>query len=248
MPSGLRPVGVALAAFYLIALVATLAGHHHPPRPLYEGFSPPPPYRWVTPPPAFASGNQKPKSSQTLVSLALAGSVQQGPSSDDAQFILNLAAGAVPPHNSDTDVRVTIDPVDPATLGPTPTGLNPDGNAYRVQMTYRPSNSDITDLAKPGDVIVQVPTSGQSILYSPDGKTWTPLKTQDPSGATSLGAAFSRPGYYLGSTITPVAQIRPPKGSKVGTYIDIAMISACLLGIAIIATLKIVRRSKTMTG
>src|SRR5947209_20633268 len=52
-------IGAALVALYLAAAALTLPGPLGL-RPLFDGFSGPPPYRWVSPPKELAAGNQKP--------------------------------------------------------------------------------------------------------------------------------------------------------------------------------------------
>jgi hypothetical protein len=50
--------GVGVAALYLAA-VSGAWGWRIPPRLLYDGFSPPPPYHWVRPPSSLAASNQR---------------------------------------------------------------------------------------------------------------------------------------------------------------------------------------------
>ena len=66
-----------------------------------------------------------------------------------------------------------------------------NGNAYRVEMTYRPGDGPIGALPKPGNVVLSVPDPGVAVLFSPDGQTWQRLPTQQLVGPTTLGASSS---------------------------------------------------------
>jgi hypothetical protein len=62
---------------------------------------------------------------------------------------LRLAPGVLPTRAGEKGVRVTLDQLDPADLPALPTGLEPEGNGYRVRMVYASSNKRLTRLAKP---------------------------------------------------------------------------------------------------
>ncbi len=53
-------LGVVLLGGYLAVLGVTVGLRDDHVRPLYDGFTPPPSYRWVEPPSFFSSGNVKP--------------------------------------------------------------------------------------------------------------------------------------------------------------------------------------------
>ena len=193
--------GAAAALVYVAAVgLAMTDGHHHV-RPLYEGAGPPVAYQWVQAPPASAASNTVPKAQSTVTHLGPTGTPATGITSADSQLILNLPAGAIASHGSDTDMKSDIVPLDPATLGSTSTlGLAADGNAYRVDMTYEPSGSPVTQLAKPGDLILTVPVPAHAILFAPDGKAWEIQPTQQIGAGGFLGTTFTAPGYRLAGT------------------------------------------------
>ena len=93
---------------------------------------------------------------------------------------------------------VDITPLDPAKLGRLPAGLIADGNAYRLTVTYQPSQQPLGAISSPGNVIMQVPGPAETMLFSPDGRSWQRLPVQ-PVGA-AIGASFSRAGYYLAAS------------------------------------------------
>lgn len=183
--------GVALALVYVVLAVA------YNTRPLFDGFAPPTPYNWVNPPREFRSGNVVPKPSSVEVALGPAGSAQGGGSSSDGQVILSVAAGAYPAHPPDAKVVVQINPVDPAVLAAPPAGLLADGNAYRLDFTYEPSKAPVTMLAAPADIFLVVPEPAQTLLFSPDGRTWENLPFRPVPDPTQIGGAIDRPGYLL---------------------------------------------------
>ena len=131
--------GIGIAVLYLAG--AALSGRASPltRRPLLDGLAPPVPYRWVKPPPDLAASNKPPASLRASVKLTATGSQIGAFATSDGQFNLVLSEGAVPARAGQTSVAVSIDPVDPATLGPAPPGLIVAGNAYRIQAAYRPS-------------------------------------------------------------------------------------------------------------
>ncbi|MBV9040119.1 MAG: hypothetical protein JOZ68_03905, partial [Acidimicrobiia bacterium] len=131
-------IGLVLVVCYLAAIAIALPFGHRV-LPMFEGYGGSSPYHWVKPPAAFAAGNVRPKPNDTDIPMASTGSQQSGAQSEDAQLILNLAPNAVPPHPPDSTLRVHIEPIDPATLGPVPREFRPNGNAYRVTFAYEPS-------------------------------------------------------------------------------------------------------------
>jgi len=192
-------VGALLVALYVLAVTGTLPFGHNM-RPLFEGIGPPPAYRWVKPPPSFASGNVPPAPNDTDVTLTPTGSQQSGAQSEDNQLVLNLAPNAVPSHPPDTSVRIHVEPLDPGTVGAVPAEFRPNGNAYRVTMTYQPSRTPVTTVTAPGNILLTVPLPAAGLLFSGDGRTWTNVGKQTVPGQPIVGGPFSATGWYLGAT------------------------------------------------
>jgi hypothetical protein len=223
-----RRVGALIVGAYLAVIVATLTLSGHRVLPLFEGVGPPRAYQWVHPPPQFSAGNITPQPSATDIPFAGGKTGPAGAATPDGQFLVNFSAGAFAPHDADTAVHAAIAPLDPATLGPVPPGLAADGNAYRIQLTYRPSNTPVGTLAGTADVIVTAPQPAQVLLYSTDGQTWTKLPTQTISGQSTVGSTFTRPGWYLvGASPTAVS------GQHNGG-LSTAVIAALVAGLAIV--------------
>ena len=191
------PAGLAAAAVYVAIALVTPALSGRPLRPLFDGFAPPAAYAWVNPPAEFAKDNKKPAEASQDVSLGAGGSVAANSTTADAQAIAGLDNGSVPVHFPDTTVQVKVTPVDPGTLGALPSGLRPEGNAYQVTFTYRPSGQVITSLAKPGTIALTAAAPATALLFSADGKTWTDTGAKPYGDSNGLFAQLTAPGYYV---------------------------------------------------
>jgi hypothetical protein len=220
-----------LAVGYALVCLATLRLTGHDVRPLFEGIGPDSPYRWVNPPKEFAPGNVKPDPSRTGVELQANGSKAAGLLSSDSQLVINLDAGAVPPKAGDNGLTVTIVPLDPARLGRLTPPMRPDGNAYWVEMAYKPSGDPVSGLAAPGNVLVVVPEPADTVLFSPDGRAWQELDSQHESGSGAESATFTSPGYYLAGTRRPPPS--PVASSSRGYSTVVVVVAVALLAIVL---------------
>ena len=188
---------VALAYVATLVITMQLSGRHV--RPLFEGVGPSAPYNWVDPPPEFAASNVEPSSATVDIPIGADGTGPAGPATPDGQLVLAMPSGAIAPHPPDTSVEAALTPLSPADFADVPEGLRPDGNVYRVELTYEPSGTAVSRLAEPGNVILVVPEAAESLLFSTDGDAWTILETQQVGGAaaTTVGARLEAPGLYL---------------------------------------------------
>ena len=164
--------GAGLALLYVLVALATSRMSSRPVLPLFDGFAPPTPYRWVTPPPERAGDNVVPNPAEREFPLGPEGSPASNASTDDAQVIVGFDKGSVPPHPPDTAVTVRLVPVDAGTLGPLPPGLRVVSNAYQVGFRYVPSQTPLTRLAVKGTIALTAADAGDRLLYSADGQTW----------------------------------------------------------------------------
>ena len=165
-------VGAGLAALYVVVALVTSQLSSRPVLPLFDGFAPPVPYAWVNPPPERAGDNVAPKAAEREFPLGPEGSEAANASTDDAQAIVGLDKGSVPPNPPDTAVMVRVTPVDAGTLAPVPAGLRVVSNAYRVSLSYVPSGTEVTRLASPGTIALTAAETGNQLLYSADGQSW----------------------------------------------------------------------------
>jgi hypothetical protein len=198
--------GAAAVAAYLAG--AAISGHVSPAarRPLLDGFNSAQPYRWVNPPPALAANNQPPH--HAAMTFAFKGGVLQGGVvfTNDQQATVIIQDGSIAASSDQTGVRVTVDPVDPAKLGPPPDGQSYDGNAYRILGAYQPGGASLTSLTTAADISLAYPADAtfglgalkHAVLYSPDGKGWQTLGSVDLApGVLQVTAKLKGFGYVV---------------------------------------------------
>jgi hypothetical protein len=197
--------GVGVVVLYLAGAAVSGRASILARRPLLDGLAPPTPYRWVTPPADLAASNKPPASTRFTVELAAGGSRLGAFSTSDGQVNLVLSEGAVPAKSGQEGVEVSIDPVDPATLGPVPAGLVAAGNAYRIQAAYQPSGTKVEALGGQSSVGLVYPLlanavadpGGHQVLLSADGKAWQALQSTDSPGTHQVSARLAQTGYVL---------------------------------------------------
>jgi hypothetical protein len=164
--------GVLAAGLYILsALVVQSSGH--PVFPLFDGFGPPSPYRWVTPPPEARPNNEPPLPGTGEVTLK--GRIQNFfVTTEDGQAALSGTSDmwARPPKQQ--AVEVTLTPLDGQTLGPPPRGLRFDGNAYDVEASYKPSGDEALLSGDKVQMILRYPRRA-SVVLRWNGTAWRRL-------------------------------------------------------------------------
>jgi hypothetical protein len=238
--------GSAVVVVYLAVLAVTVLARDAHVRPLYDGFAPPNSYSWVNPPAFFASGNAKPAAMSAVVTLGPTGSNAAGVATPDGQFVIDMTRGAIARHESDREIEVEIAPVDPKQLAPVPLGLRANGNAYRVQMTYEPSNTAVRVVAKPGTMLIELPEVGTRLFRSATGRNWAPL-TALPVSSTqlSLSAQFGGPAYYVAATSLPELAGASRQSSRRSIVLGAGVAG---LAVLILLTAFVVARRHRVTG
>jgi hypothetical protein len=230
--------GVGIAVLYLAGAALSGRASLLARRPLLDGLAPPTPYRWVTPPPGLAADNKRPASLRFEVELGAGGSRLGAFATSDGQVNLVLGEGAVPARQGQTAAAFTVEPVDPATLGPTP-GLVVAGNAYRIQATYRPSGEEVVTLGSQTSVGLVYPLlatpvadpSGHLVVASADGRAWQRLPSTDTPGTHQVSAEVATAGY-VAAAIPPAGATGGSGGSGRGRVLLLAAAVAVLLVLA----------------
>lgn len=193
--------GLAVAGAYLLG--ASVSGRLDPTarRPIFDGFAPPPPYRWVSPPADTAHGNQKPASGRFRVKFDASGtSLADVVSTSDLQATLILSDATFVPMSDQTSAVITMQPLAPEDLGPPPAGLRIAGNVYRLQATHQPSGTLVSTLSQPAELTLVYPPSpdglihAHTVLQSRDGTSWTALPTNDAGSQAAV--EVSSLGYF----------------------------------------------------
>lgn len=241
MSRGLRAAGAASVALYVLAAVLTgrLPGGG---RPLFDGFAPPAPYRWVSPPPELVSTNERPEQAERNVPLTAEGNEATNASTSDAQVIVTLPTGAIPPNGDDTTVRLRLLPLDPATLAPLPDGLRPASNVYRVTLDYQPSGETVTAIAPGPAVALTGAVQATQLLYSPDGSAWGQAQARPFGNTHGYTGPFLGPGFYI-VVAPPPTPVAGPKGGP-GPWAWTALAAAlAAVGTAAAAVLRRRRRA-----
>ena len=225
-------VGAAQAVLYAMVVVTTSLTTGHPVRPLFDGAGTGTPYKWIKAPWYVGAANIKPGPSQQDIPFDNGASPLIGVTSEDAQIILNLPQGALPPKEGATAVRASFTPLDPKKLAKLPGGLRANGNAYRVEMAYQPSGEPLRALTTSGNVVMVVPEEAEKLMFSADGKSWSELPTHQLGDPLTVGSAFNTPGYYLVGTSLPEFT-NPNQGSGTKKTVGVVMVvvaMALLLG------------------
>ena len=236
-----RRGGLVMGLYLVAALVtAALAGHHL--LPLFEGFSPPPPYHWVKPPSLFAPGNIVPAPVSAVIAFAAGQSTAVSFATADGQCSVSLAAGSLLLPGGDRRTEAVLVAVDPGPLSPLPSGLFPDGNAYRLGLTGQPSARPIVALDAPGNLVLTAPEPIRTLFYSPDGRSWQTQPTHTVGDATVAGSTFSRAGIYLAATAVDPATSGSASGPRHTAGTTLVALIVVALTVALLVVPASVRR------
>ena len=227
-------VGAALALVYLAgaALTATLDPLQG--RALLDGSFTGAPYNWVSPPPSLAASNKAPTPlTQSVPISPESGSDPAGISTNDLQVTLLLSKGAFPPSDQQDSVVVRITPLAPT--GRLPGGNEPQGNAYRIQATYQPGGASIATVIPQAQLVLVYPaplnpgTFEGTIFISPDGRTWTALRTSTSAARHQALAETGRLGYFVVGAPPPPSPTGSAGGGLSGT-LRILLVAVLVIG------------------
>lgn len=254
MSSRARGVAVGVAVTVVYAGGALLTGHLSPlaRRPLLDGLAPPTAYRWVEPPPELADTNEQPTPLSLRVDLRNKGSATAVPTTDDAQVTLILPEGAFAAAEGQRSVDVSIEPVGPSTLSPPDAPLHIIGNVYALGATYAPSGNE-AKLQALSTVVLVYPLlandhGAHTVLWSRNGTTWEPLKTDDLPSIQQAGGDLTDLGYVAvaGRPASPTAG----GSSGAGSATTIAIVAGLVVLAAVAAYLlrRNARRPERPTG
>jgi hypothetical protein len=208
-------IGAAVLAAY-VAVALAIPGA--PSRPLFDIQGPPEPYRWVDPPPEFAQGNKSPEGTAHDLALGASGSEAASIATADGQAAVVLKEKTFAPRSGEKFVVIRIDPLDPAPIGPPPSGLRYDGNAYRFVAAYKRSGEEAA-LTQAATIVLQFPLVSTH-LYRRDGAVWTDLKANPVSVSLQIFANSDRFGTFVAAG-PPIKDSRPKKGFPTAIVISV---------------------------
>lgn len=178
-------------------------------RVLYDGMMPLPPYQWVRPPANFPHENKPPETGAGTVRLTASGSDSGAITTGDDQAAVLFARDAIASRSGETVVKVTIQPLDPATVGPPPAGVTFDGNAYLIEAIYGASQAPV-QLRKPATVALRFPAIGTQVLRW-NGSAWIALRStaippamQDIADSDPLGIFVAAAPRQQGLSLSTV--------------------------------------------
>jgi hypothetical protein len=244
--------GAVVVALYVLG--AAWSGNLSPlaRRPLFDALGPLQPYRWVAPPPQLASTNVAPSSIHTTVKVGPGGSkAVPGIVSSDSQITVILVAGLIPPHGSDTSVRLDIVPLDPSTLRPLADGLSAFGNVYRISGTYLPSKASVTAVKHHLDVVLVYPVTASlfarrhEMQYAPVGGAWRARRSTELVSNQQVEALVPGMGdVVVGGKAGPVPVTTSPTTGGGGTTNTVAIGLMVAAGAALLVGLGLLLRNR----
>jgi hypothetical protein len=192
--------GLAAALLYLAAAAWMPPAPHA--RVLYDGLVPAPPYRWVRPPAGYRGDNEPPKPYSAVLTLRPSGSPPAEFTTDDLQATITLPDNAIELRAGETQVRVTLTPLDPAPLAPPPAGRRFDGNAYRIEAVYASSGAAAA-LHMPVTIVLRYAVHATTILrldHAAGAAAWSRLPTTVFTGSQEDLAHSDTLGVFVTST------------------------------------------------
>jgi hypothetical protein len=206
-------------------------------RPFLDGYTPPPPYRWVSPPPNLAKTNQVPTGGTTTIGLTDGSSDAAGAFTDDGQITVSFNPGTFSDSTGQTGVQVQITPLVPQPASPA--GVIADGNVYSMKATYVPNGKPATVLHTPVLLDMRYPSHKPDAIYRIDGKNWTPL---DNSTVQDLLLTIDARTTQLG-TFAAAHQASGPtqKSGGQNPLIFLGLGLAVIIGVALLAGVRIRR-------
>jgi hypothetical protein len=128
-------------------------------------------------------------------------------STEDQQALVTFSEAVIAARPGESSVRVTITPLDPASVGPAPAGRHFDGNAYRIDAVYAAASTPAV-LSAPVTVVLRYAVHATQMLQFQDGG-WVALRTIRFDGSQQLLANTDRLGIFVPATSSG-GGVRPP--------------------------------------
>lgn len=230
----------AFAVIGLLSIAAALVvvrGATGGARPFLDGYTPPPPYRWVSPPPNLAGSNQAPTGGTTTIGLTDGTSDPAGAFTDDGQITVSFNPGTFTDSTGQTGVQVQITPIVPQPHAPS--GVIADGNVYSIKATFVPNGKPATVLHAPVLLDMRYPLHKPDAIYRVNDRSWTAL---DNSTVQELLLTIDARTTQLGTfAAAHQASSGSPASSGVSPLIFLGLGLAVIIGVALLAGVRIRR-------
>ena len=236
--------GVAIVGVYVVLAFVSGRGSVLARRPLLDGFSPPPPYKWVNPPADVAPTNKQPSPATQKVPL---GPPRRGAgvfSDTDAIMTLIIEPASFPSSAGAGIAKLKSEPLDPASLGaPPPAGMVLDGNAYRLSLTLA-SGKQAPAFLNPAHFVLQYPqppaeffSSEKHTILLLSGQAWAPLKSTDSPAAQQATADVTTLGTFVVGATRPPPKAKPKSNPALFIGLGVAAV-AILVGLRVVLGIK----------
>jgi hypothetical protein len=216
---------VGAAVLYLAVALTSIRVWGLPPRPVFDGFAPPAPYRWVDPPPEVEAENQAPAGGERTFPIARTAGAQTV-ATQDAQALVSVPSGGFASLAGTETVTVRITPVDPLGLGPAPDGLRLNGNGYRVEAIHPETGAAATP-SLPVIVFLRYPIHADRVLRW-TGDRWQELPSDIIPTSLEVYAETRQLGTFVAAA--PGSAAAPPAQSPHWGTLGLLAAGAALVG------------------
>jgi hypothetical protein len=159
----------------------------------------------------------------------------------DAQAFIAFASDVMPVRTGGEPIRISITPLDPATVGPPPPGLRYDGNAYTIEAVYAGSGARAVP-RKPVTVILRYAT-GATHLLRRSGSVWVPVEATDFRAALQLAGETEMLGIF--ATAAPE---NLPLGGRIPRWAGLSILAVLLAMIGVLLWVVAVREPRRRRG
>ena len=252
-------LGLGAGLVYVLFAVVSFTYGSLPTLPLYDGVTLEP-YRFVKPPKPLAEFNRKPYSLRARFPLGEDVFKAVTAATIDSHATVVLPEGSVEPAPGETEIEVTIDPLDPATFGSAPRKAAYDGNAYRFTVRYAASGRPVLlrtscpPDAAPGSsascltVIVRyafgpvIGRAGETTLYRMSADGWVAAPTKNiPSLFQAYASSGSLGTFVSAGPNRPTGASRTAFPNRLGALLAVG---GLLAGLLILRTTRLSPRSQ----
>ena len=198
-------------------------------------------YRWVAPPEDLVHGNVEARGVTATLGFGDEGLRAGSAVTPDGQASVIFPPGGITARAGEKEISVSIEPLDPATLGAPPSGFAYDGNAYRVEVVYAASRapapipvttcpSGPDGVAKPSlcATIVLRYAFGATEIYGREGDAWVRLESTGSTASMNIYGETIKFGVFVAAQPEEVAGQETGGKSPLGFVLGIGALVAAL--------------------